>query len=121
MNRPVPMSQVCAEGLHVRCQGHGADGPCRCTDPAHSPKQAAADMRTASRAVRANPEKAGVARQHADILADQLLVAAEDLGGAIQHAKTYGGDAFELVDEPESVRRALQFARSVNATTGGVP
>lgn len=29
------MSQVCAEGRHAECQGHGPDGPCTCSDPAH--------------------------------------------------------------------------------------
>lgn len=27
-------SEVCAEGRHGECQGHGTDGPCGCTHPA---------------------------------------------------------------------------------------
>lgn len=112
------MSEVCAEGLHVQCQGHDAHGGCDCTDPAHDPKQAAADMRAAVRALRTNPAKAGVAKQHAETLAGFIEDANEDLAGAIPHAKKYGEDPFDVVDDPGLVRRALRFARSVNATTG---
>ena len=29
-------SEVCVEGRHAACQGHGPDGPCTCTDPVHA-------------------------------------------------------------------------------------
>lgn len=113
------MSEVCAEGRHIECQGHGPDGPCRCTAPAHDPKQAAADMHTASRLLRTTPEKAGMPRHLAEQLADWLYGAAEDLKDAIWHVERFGGDPFEVVDEPGSVSRAVRFAQSVNATTRG--
>lgn len=111
-------SEVCVEGRHIECQGHGIDGPCHCDAPSHAPKQAAAHMRDAARLLRTDPVRAGVALRHAELLADQMLAASEDLAGAIQHVKRFGGDPFEVVDEPGSVRRALRFARSVNSTTG---
>lgn len=121
MNRPVPMSEVCAEGLHVQCQGHGADGPCRCADPAHDPKQAVADMRAAVRVLRTTPTKSRLGEQFAGDLADLIEEAAEDLAGALRQSKQWDGDPFEFVDTPGTLRRAIRIARSVNATTGGTP
>lgn len=119
MNRPVPMSQVCEQGLHHQCQGHGPNGPCRCDAPSHAPKQSAADMHAASRLLRTTPEKAGMPRHLAEQLADWLYATAEELKAAIWHVKRFGGDPFEVVDEPGSVARAVRFAQSVNATRGG--
>lgn len=81
-------------------------------------KQATADMRAAARTLRSNPEKAGVAPQHAEILADLIQAAGEDLSGAVQYVRSNGGYPFELVDEPGAVCKLARLARSVNATTG---
>jgi hypothetical protein len=112
------MSEVFAEGRHVQCQGHDTNGGCDRTDPAHDPKQAVADMRAAVRVLRTTPTKSRLGEQFAGDLADLIEEAAEDLAGALRQSKQWDGDPFEFVDAPGTLRRAIRFARSVNATTG---
>lgn len=46
-------SEVCAEGRHSECQGHGPDGPCTCPDPTHELRTAAQLLRERAEALRA--------------------------------------------------------------------
>jgi len=107
-------SQVCAEGLHHQCQGHGFNGPCRCPDPKHTPEQIAADLRTAVQILTTVPEKAGIDTELAAPLTALLEAAVVDLAGAIEHAKQYGGHPLETVDEPGAIQCAARFARLIN-------
>lgn len=77
-------------------------------------KDTAAAMHAASQVLRRDPCAAGVSSDLGELFAGWLYGAAEDLAGARRHAKTYGGDPFEHVDEPASVRFAARIARQIN-------
>jgi hypothetical protein len=128
MNRPVRMSQVCAEGRHVQCQGHDARGGCDCTDPAHT--SPADEMHAAARLLR-NPynclPNAPLIAELVDAVADEMAEADAVEGSASKavHPRTVLGlgkpnrvwtAALALARTQHGIEAEL--ARSVNATTG---
>lgn len=129
MNRPVPMSQVCEQGLHHQCQGHDATGGCHCPDRTHT-VMPADELRAAVRLLR-NPYNCLTGK---DLLADLLDAIADDMAeaGAVEGSASRAvhpttvlglGRPNRAWTAALTVARAqpgieAEIARSINGTTG---